>query len=155
MTAPTSTELIRTLTDKSDIAALLFTVACAMDTRDWKLLATCFTPNPDGDFANGDATGLDAVLTEYKTFLTPLDVTQHMVSNIVCTIEDDTATAHATFQAQHLRAKAEGNGQYILGGNYDDDLVRTSTGWKIQKRRVRGLWSNGDVTVLAQPLARP
>lgn len=155
MTTPTHPDLIQTLADKSDIAELIFTVARAMDARDWELLTACFTPEPDGDFANGDAQGLDAVITEYKNFLTPLDVTQHLVSNIVITHHNDTAVSHATFEAQHLRKAADGNGQYILGGNYDDDLVRTSAGWKIQKRRVRGLWSNGDATVFAKPLTHP
>ncbi|WIB12592.1 nuclear transport factor 2 family protein [Curtobacterium sp. MCPF17_052] len=125
-----------------------------MDARDWALLSDCFTPDAVGDFANGDADGLDAILTQYRNFLNPLEVTQHLVSNVEPAVSGDTATAHTTFQAQHLRT-TDGTGQYLLGGNYDDELIKTTAGWKIQKRRVRGLWSAGDATVFARPLTRP
>ncbi|WP_442780761.1 nuclear transport factor 2 family protein [Curtobacterium sp. SL109] len=76
------------------------------------------------------------------------------VSNVEPAVTFDTATAHTTFQAQHLRT-TDGTGQYLLGGNYDDEFIKTTGGWKVDKRRVRGLWSAGDTTVFARPLTRP
>ena len=143
------------LLDRDAISQLVLTVARAMDARDFELLASCFAPDPSGDFATGDAIGLDAVIREYRAFLVPLDVTQHLVGSVQVSVSGDRATAHATFQAQHLRKEAAGTGQYLLGGDYDDDLVRIGARWKIQKRRVRGLWSSGDTTVFARPMTRP
>ncbi|GAA0432583.1 nuclear transport factor 2 family protein [Leifsonia naganoensis] len=154
VTAPSTTASLQFLTDKTAIAELVFTVARAMDARDWELLAACFAPDPEGDFATGTVRGLAAVLDEYKAFLTPLDVTQHLVGNVVSALDGDSATSHATFQAQHVRTDADGSGRYLLGGDYDDILVRTPSGWRIQKRRVSGLWSAGDPTVFARPLTR-
>ncbi|MEV6424884.1 nuclear transport factor 2 family protein [Streptomyces sp. NPDC051662] len=144
---------LQELLDKSAITEVIHTVAHAMDARDWDLFATCYTPEAEGDYVNVNVAGREAIIAGTKALLDPLHATQHLVGNLRVTIDDDIATTHATFIAQHVRAEATGNGQYILGGTYHDTLRRTDEGWKITRRQIRGIWSNGDPSVLPTPVS--
>ncbi|GLY00406.1 MULTISPECIES: nuclear transport factor 2 family protein [Actinoplanes] len=131
-------------TDQADVTAVLYRAARAMDSRDWDLLADCYAPDARGDYTNAVAEDRDAILASARGFLGTLDATQHLVGNVEVTVDGDTATTHATFIAQHVRA----GGHFLMGGNYDDTLRRTADGWKITNRRIRGIWADGDPAVL-------
>ncbi|MGW6602097.1 nuclear transport factor 2 family protein [Streptomyces sp. NPDC055036] len=107
----------------------------------------------EGDYVNVNVAGREAIIAGTKAFLDPLHATQHLVGNLRVTIDNDIATTHATFVAQHVRAEATGSGQYILGGTYHDTLRRRDEGWKITRRQIRGIWSNGDSSVLPTPVS--
>ncbi|WP_430784110.1 nuclear transport factor 2 family protein [Actinoplanes sp. G11-F43] len=115
-----------------------------MDTRDWELLVAGYDPDAHGDYTSASADGRDAIVESARGFLTPLDATQHLLGNVEVDLDGDTATTHATFIAQHVRDGA----RFLMGGNYDDTLRRTPTGWQIVNRRIRGIWSDGDPSVL-------
>lgn len=125
---------VQELLDKSAITEVIHTLAHAMDTRDWDLLATRYAPEAEGDYVNAHVAGREAIIAGTKAFLEPLDATHHLVGNLRVTVDVDTATTHATFIAQHVRAEATGSGQYILGGTYQDTLRRTDADWKITRR---------------------
>ena len=144
----TSSEELATV----QVTAVLYRLARAMDTRDWPLLATCFTADAVGRFATGDVAGYAAIEAQYRQFLTPLDTTQHLVTNTEVDAHGDTAGATSLFHAQHVRALPDGTGHFLIGGRYDDRLTRTSTGWRVTERRVTGLWTTGDRRVIAQTL---
>ncbi|MBE1588243.1 nuclear transport factor 2 family protein [Nonomuraea angiospora] len=148
MTFSAESGSVRELLDKSAITEVIYTVAHAMDARDWDLFATCYAPEAEGDYVNANVAGREAIIAGTKAFLEPLDATQHLVGNLRITVNGDMATTHATFIAQHVRAEATGSGQYILGGTYHDTLRRTDADWKITRRKIRGMWSNGDSSVL-------
>ncbi|MEV6133687.1 nuclear transport factor 2 family protein [Streptomyces violaceusniger] len=153
MTFSAESASVQGLLDKSAITEVIYTVAHAMDTRDWDLFATCYAPEAEGDYVNANVAGREAIIAGTKAFLEPLDATQHLVGNLRVTVDGDIATAHATFIAQHVRAEATGSGQYILGGTYHDTLRRSDVDWKITRRRIRGMWSNGDSSVLTTPVS--
>jgi 3-phenylpropionate/cinnamic acid dioxygenase small subunit len=146
-------ERVQELLDKSAITEVVHTAAYAMDARDWDLFATCYALEAEGDYVNAKAVGREAIIAGTKAFLEPLDATQHLVGNLRVTVDGDLATTHATFIAQHVRAETGGSGQYLLGGTYTDTLRRTDTGWKITRRQIRGIWSNGDSSVLTTPVS--
>lgn len=138
--------------DRWEVLAVLHRLARAMDTRDWDLLRSCFTADAEGSFATGPVTGREAVLEQYRAFLTPLEVTQHLVTNSEVSIDGDTASVISYFQAQHARTLPEGTGRFLIGGRYLDSLVRTPQGWAITARSVQGLWADGDRRVVAGTL---
>lgn len=74
-------------------------------------------------------------------------------ANLEIKVTGDVATARATFIAQHMRDGADGGGQSLLGGKYTDTLRRTEVGWKIVRRHIRGIWSDGDPSVLTMAVA--
>ncbi len=62
------------------------------------------------------------------------------------------ATVRSYFQAQHVRMEAEGGEHFMIGGRYDDQMVRTPDGWRIATRQVSGMWSQGNPRVLGGAL---
>ena len=153
MTISAESRSVSELLDKSAITEMVYTVAHAMDARDWDLFATCYAPEAEGDYVNAYVTGREAIIAGTKAFLEPLDATQHLVGNLRVTVDGDIATTNATFIAQHVRAEATGSGQHIIGGTYTDTLRRTDAGWKITRRQIRGIWSSGDSSVLTTPVS--
>ena len=145
-------EPISVLTDRAELSELVFRVARAMDSRDWPLLSTCYTSESIGLFATGEVAGFEMIKRQYEAFLIPLDVTQHIVTNIECSIMGEKATVRSYFQAQHVRAGAEGGEHFMIGGRYDDQMVRTPDGWRIATRQVSGMWSQGNPRVLGSTL---
>ncbi|MEU8708386.1 nuclear transport factor 2 family protein [Streptomyces sp. NPDC048565] len=153
MTFSAESGSVQELLDKSAITEVIYSVAHAMDARDWDLFATCYSSEAEGDYVNANVVGREAIIAGTKAFLEPLEATQHLVGNLRVTVAGDTATTHATFIAQHARAEATGSGQFILGGTYQDALRRTDEGWKIIRRQIRGIWSDGDSSVLTIPVS--
>jgi 3-phenylpropionate/cinnamic acid dioxygenase small subunit len=148
-------DLITQLNDRLEITALIYQTARAMDTRDWTLLETCYMPEAIGDFATGETVGFEQILRQYQGFLTPLDVTQHLIGNVECTLSGDQAVTTCLFQAQHVRSGVEGGEQFVIGGRYDDQVTRTAEGWRLARRRVTGLWTSGNRAVLDGTLRPP
>ena len=140
---------VRELLDRVAITELIHSVARAMDSRDWTLLEGCYAPDAIGDYTNGEVDGRTAIIAGTQQFLAPLDATQHLLGNLEIKVAGDAATTNATFIAQHVR----GGARFLLGGNYTDHLRRTEDGWEITRRRIRGIWSEGDPSVLTISVA--
>jgi hypothetical protein len=106
---------------------------------------------PDATAHLGSATlleGIDAIKGRVFDALGQLDDSQHLVANHQVTLAGDTATSRCYFQAQHVRAAAEGWPNYLVAGRYEDDLVRTPAGWRIRYRKLTVMWTDGDRTVV-------
>ena len=138
--------------DQLEITAVLHRLARAMDTRDWALLETCFTPDAVGMFATGPTRGTAAIREQYEAFLTPLEATQHLITNTEVTTTGHSARATSYFHAQHVRTLDDGIAHFVIGGRYDDAMSRTADGWRITERTVAALWSDGDQRVVAATL---
>lgn len=137
------------LRDRAEIAELLGRYANALDDRDWKRLASCFTENANGDYGGiGSYEGFAAIEALCRRTLEPLDASQHLVGSIEIEVSGDDARARCAFQAQHTRRGCEGGDNYTLGGTYRDQLVRTPHGWRIRHRELRVSWQQGNPRVL-------
>ncbi len=123
------------LRDQLEIRELLARYANALDDRDWKRLASCFTPDATGDYGNvGSYEGFAAIEALCRNTLEPLDASQHLVGSIEIELSGDSARARCAFLAQHTRRGCEGGDNYTLGGSYRDELVYTPDGWRIRHR---------------------
>ena len=69
-------------------------------------------------------------------------------------IDGDAATHQCYLQAQHVRHAADPSPNYIVGGRYEDDLVRTAAGWRIAHRRLVIQWNDGNPAVIRPEGAR-
>lgn len=137
------------LRDRAEIVELLGRYANALDDRDWKRLALCFTQDAVGDYGGiGHYEGFAAIEALCRATLEPLDASQHLVGSIEIELSGDTARARCAFQAQHTRHGCEGGDHYTLGGSYRDDLVRTPEGWRIRRRNLRVSWRDGNPRVV-------
>lgn len=99
--------------------------------------------------------GIDEVIAKIDGSLGRLSVSQHLVSNQQVEIDEDSATCRSYLQAQHTRRGTEGGDNFILGGRYVDELVRTDDGWRIARRVLFIDWLEGNPEVLRKSSSGP
>lgn len=134
--------------DERDIVAVATRCCRALDTKDWPTLANVFLPDATADLSSGvDLIGLDAIVDRIRNALDFLDDSQHLVGNHEVTVTGDTATHRCYLQAQHVRRAATGGPNYLVGGRYEDRLVRTTDGWRIARRTLTVMWTDGNLVV--------
>ena len=70
-------------------------------------------------------------------------MSQHTIGNFDVSIDGDRASSKVHFYNPMGRPKADGTlSLFWIGGFYVDDLVRTSDGWRIQKRVEQQAWAD-------------
>ena len=135
--------------DRQAVVDVCITYALALDSRDWTLLRTCFTPDAVAEYEGlGEKRGMDAIEETCRGALEPLKASQHFLGNHLVSIQGDEATSTCYLQAQHVKKGLPGGELYTVAGRYDDDLVRTPAGWRISRRRLTVAWTDGNPAVL-------
>ena len=139
------------LQDRLEILDVLNRYAHALDSRDWDLLRSCFTPDAVADYLDlgGVNEGVEAIVALCRGALDGLDASQHLIGSPLAEVEGDTATARCYLQAQHVFRGAPGGDHYLVGGTYVDRLVRTDDGWRIEHRTLHATWTDGNPDVFA------
>lgn len=139
---------IQMLLDERDIVAVISRYCRALDTKNWALLNEVFLPDATADLATtSELVGIEAIVDRIRTALELLDDSQHLVGNHEVDVDGDNATHRCYLQAQHVRAAAVGGPNYLVGGRYEDRLVRTSAGWRIAHRTLTVMWTDGNLAV--------
>ena len=138
------------LQDRIEIAEGLARYAHALDERDWKRLASCFTDDAVGDYGPiAQCQGYAQIEALCRRSLEPLDASQHLVGSIEIELSGDSARSRCALQSQHVKRGCEGGDNYIIGGTYRDEWVRTPEGWRIRRRELRVSWTEGNPKVVA------
>jgi 3-phenylpropionate/cinnamic acid dioxygenase small subunit len=119
----------------------------AIDSHEWDTLRSIFVPEATA-LLGDERDGIESIIARVSSALTPLDASQHIVSNHQVAINGDSATSRCYFQAQHVRRAAEGSPNYIVAGRYQDRLVRTAHGWRILRRDLLVDWTEGNARVV-------
>lgn len=120
--------------DKQDISELLVRYATAIDRREYPLLGTVFTDDCVADYGEiGSWHSADAIIEFMDAVHAMAGYTLHRLSNIAVTVSGDTATARTYIDALILAADNSGGVNAV--GFYDDELVRTTDGWRIARRQ--------------------
>ncbi len=129
--------------DKFAIHDLLIRYATALDTRDWSLLRTCFLDDIVATYETiGEQHGYVEVERLCRRVLEPLAGSHHMITNITADIDGDTACTTCYLQSTHIRAEPGGD-NWVVAGFYSDVVVRTDEGWRIARRSLRRIWTQG------------
>ena len=122
--------------------------ARSIDMKDYDRLETCFTPSCEVVYGGATALENPAAVTEFCSgILSQYTSTQHLLGNYEISIEGNTATASTYMCATHVFPRDEKHEVYIVGGTYDDELVRNGDEWLISKRSLTVLWSESRETV--------
>jgi len=119
--------------DELDIQRAISDYAWACDNGDWGLLKSVFTDDAFLDYAStdGPAGSRDEVVAWLEESLTQLVFIHHVVSNFQIELDGDRAGVVAMF---HCTAQLPGlDDMLVTGGYYQEELVRTSDGWKIRR----------------------
>jgi ketosteroid isomerase-like protein len=137
------------LVDRQRIVDVCTSYALALDSRDWARLRECFTPDAVALYGNlGRNDGYEAIEATCRSALEPLTASQHLLGNHLVEISGDLATSVCYFQAQHVMESQDAGPTYIIAGRYDDDFVRSESGWRIARRTLTVMWAAGNPAVL-------
>ena len=107
-----------------------------------------FTPDATAMLRGVECEGVDQIIARIGGAILRLDHTQHLVGNHLVIVDGDTGTHRCHLQSQHVLAGCEGGDNYIVGGYYDDRVVRTPDGWRIAHRLMQQTWTEGNPNVI-------
>jgi hypothetical protein len=142
------------LSDRQDIVDLTIAYCWALDTKRWDALDDVFLRDATALLATSSPLqGVDAIKDRVRRALEPLDDSQHIVANHQVVVAGDTATCRCYLQAQHVRhaAASDGSGpNFVIGGRYEDRMVRTAHGWRIAHRELVSMWREGNPAVIVR-----
>lgn len=147
---------LQAIADRFQIEDVLARYCTALDSKRWAMLADVFAPDGVAEFGDlgGRHEGPHAIAEFVRSVLGGLDASQHLLGNEVVSVDGNRAVATCYFQAQHFLVSANGGNTYLVGGIYDDELVRTSEGWRIALRRLTPTWYDGNTGVVSEAAAR-
>lgn len=128
---------------KQAVAEVIQLYAAALDSHSWDLFDAIFTPDVEADYCNA-LHWFD--LASFKRDFTQMHEAtaghQHFLGVPQIVLDGDRAFA-LTYGHFHLfrKSPAPDDGDVSKGGAwYDDELIRTSAGWRIRKRIARNFW---------------
>jgi hypothetical protein len=134
--------------DAQSIVNVINLYGFAVDTQRWSLFDRIFTPDVDADFsASAHWHDLEKFKSDFAVFHHPFDSTQHAMTNHLVSITGDTAHAFTYGTWRLIRRGLEGGDFWEGTGWYDDELVRSTSGWLIKRRTCRIVWWGGNPLV--------
>jgi 3-phenylpropionate/cinnamic acid dioxygenase small subunit len=130
---------LQTLGDRLEINDLLTRYAHSVDTKDWALYRTVFTPDAHIDYesAGGIKGDREAVAAWLETTMAGFPMTQHLIANIDVKIDGDKAKVRAMFYNPMGMPSGK---TFWCGGFYKHSLVRTADGWKSERLIEESSW---------------
>ena len=144
---------IREISDRIEINDLLIRYTVAIDTKDWKLLDTCFTPDARVDYTESGGTkgAYPEVRTWLEKALAAFPMTQHFISNSTVELDGDRATAR-TYVINPMGFPNPDGSLHIftVGAYYNDKLVHTDAGWRIAERVEEQAYLQGSLPAALQ-----
>ncbi|QRY49255.1 nuclear transport factor 2 family protein [Mycolicibacterium septicum] len=129
------------MSEHSEISALLYRYARAVDSKDWELYRSVFTEEAHIDYSSAGAVvgTRDEVVDWFAANFGVMPWTMHYITNIeILETDGDTASVRAMFyNPMQLPGMAEIS---ACGGYYHHELVRTPDGWRSRSLREENLW---------------
>jgi len=137
------------LEEKAAIQALILNYAWGIDSRNWTLFRSIFADEVEIDFSSfngspGSKMSADNWVAGCEMMLPGFDATQHVFTNFMIDVKDDTATAIVYMKAEHFIANSLGDNSHTLGGHYTHQLKRSQDRWKIHATTLTVTWSRGN-----------
>jgi hypothetical protein len=129
--------------DQQAIIDVTIAYCWALDSHAWDGRDDVFLPDATAELGR-HLEGIDAIKERIRGALEPLDASQHIVATHQVRVDGDAATSRCYLQAQHVVGAAT----FLLGGRYEDRLVRTADGWRIAHRDLITMWTTGDPSIL-------
>lgn len=138
-----------TAEDVVAIQQVLARYVIAVDSRAPELLRRCFTADAVIRLAGLPELTVDGYIAIAGEALPKLDATLHHLGLPAIMVDGDRASSRVYFMANHVRnALAPAPTGLMIGGWYDDELVRTDAGWRIGRRTGTALWAEGNPAVI-------
>ncbi len=148
-----------TFEDHTNIVRRRYEYALGIDTRDWALFRSIFMDEITMDFSSysgepGGPMRADDWVAGCKVLFTGLDATQHVMSNPIVDLDGNRARLRMYMKAEHFLINDQGNDDFALGGYYDDRLVKTDQGWRIEAVTLNVMWNRGNRHIMDMAVTR-
>jgi hypothetical protein len=145
-----------------DVTRTVYEFAYGIDTRDWRRYRAIFTDEVDFDYSSyhgRPATTMraDDWVATVRLLFDGLDATQHSMSNPIVDLDPDGdgARCRVYMQAAHFLDDGRGDEpEFTIGGYYDDHLVRTDDGWRIDAVTLTVWWRRGNDDIMRRARER-
>lgn len=137
------------LRDRLEIVETCTRMAWYTDRREWDRLEDVFASQVEVDYTSlnrGEPATIPRaeLIAGWRSVLGGLRATQHLTGNHLVSLEEDSATCTATFQATHLSEDPHGGPRWTLGGDYLFALERAEGGWRINSVTMIAKWGSGN-----------
>ena len=132
--------------DIAEIAQLHQRYGQALDEKRYELLDEVFLPDArlHYDMSGEAPTSYREMAGQFRSFMVPFLYTQHVFSHPLVELDADRARASCRLIATHVQVPlAGGRNAWTVYGFYEDLLVRTDAGWRIQQRSFKGMHTEG------------
>jgi len=131
---------LQALHDKIEIHEQLARYARGVDTHDWELWKSVFTPDAVVDYSSAGlpAQPRDEMAATLEAAIGALPWTQHVVTNVEVDLDGDRAKVRAMFLNPMQLPGVDGPS--ACGGYYHHDFVRTDDGWKSERLVEENAW---------------
>jgi 3-phenylpropionate/cinnamic acid dioxygenase small subunit len=84
------------------------------------------------------------VLAEFgRQALNVYERTQHVITNLLITLDGDRARVRANLIAVHVARASEPTVHFDTGCRYEFETSRTPQGWRISSLKLEALWTAG------------
>lgn len=145
--------------DRNAVTDTVYRYAWGIDTRDWALYRSIFADHVAIDFTSYNPASVAAEMAadDWVANLIPLftglDATQHTMTNPLVDIDGDTARCRMYMQAVHMLTD-DPEPEFTIGGYYDDQLVRTTNGWRLNAVTLTVTWRRGNPDIMRRARER-
>lgn len=146
--------MIESAADRLAVIETCTRMAWHADQREWDALREVFTDEVRLDYTSlqgGEPATVsrDQLVESWAGLLGKLQATQHLLTNHLVTVSEDTASCTAAFQATHLLPNAHGDPIWTLGGSYRFELVRNGPTWRISAVTMAATWASGNQQIMS------
>lgn len=140
---------VQYLMDREEIEQQIINYALSFDRKDWDLHRSVFTDDIEMDFSASIGDGLtpmkaDDWVAAVKPFFENLEATQHIGIPLSIQINDDKAYVISSLRAKHYLPNERGGSTQTMFGYYENWLIRTTDGWKINRIVQHIDWNEGN-----------
>lgn len=143
------------LIDKDAIEQVYVRYCEIVDAKTFDDMHEVFTEDAVGDYTQALGPGVispdrASLIASMHANLGPdshCGPTHHNVGNFRVLVDGDSAQARVHYYAEHIGRGAYEGEQYSMWGQYEDDLVRTATGWRVKNRVYKCNFSRGPAAV--------
>ena len=129
--------------DRAGITSIVEGIAKDADERRWEDLWSRFTDEVRLDYGTPETLTPGEIVSRWRPLLSAFDATEHVVHDVAVRQEGDRARTTARFTATH-RLGAE---SWVLEGQWEHELSRTSRGWRACAMRMISSASTGDAVL--------
>ena len=144
---------LQELNDERDIKLVYCNYCDIIDDKDFDRLTEVFTTDAVQDYRSN--LGPDGIMKGTAPLIagahkhmgkgSNCGTTHHNVVNFRIQVSGDTAKAKVHYYAVHAGLGKHEGAIYSMWGEYVDDLIRTSAGWRVHNRLYRSILTEGPV----------